>query len=59
MIPFVRNREEFEQHLLAVISGLLSSQNQRDITHHFHRIKTSHYSSEQFLIFSFLVNIFK
>jgi Ni/Fe-hydrogenase subunit HybB-like protein len=30
---------------ISVISGLLSSQNHRNISHHFHRCKTSHYSS--------------
>jgi len=34
-----------ESKVLDVISGLLSSQNHRNISHHFHRFKTSHYPS--------------
>jgi hypothetical protein len=38
-------RAKWATLVISVISGLLSSQNHRNISHHFHRCKTSHYSS--------------
>jgi Na+/H+ antiporter NhaD/arsenite permease-like protein len=40
-----KNKPESNGETVTVISGLLSSQNHRNISHHFHRCKTSHYSS--------------